>query len=157
MGIKMENYFNHELNYLKKELTRLKTAAQKSASSAKLVKQTVNVSTNLVWVDLSDPYGSARSDVVYEIIPNSGSIIVCTLDWYYGDINGSYTTDQTTREIQVQQFVLPNGNPGVELYFIGTEDGPNSDAARAKDGETITVSVNLTVTCTDNFSIRRYQ
>lgn len=153
----MDSYFNHELNYLKKELTRLKTAAQKSASSAKLVKQTVNVSTNLVWENISYPYGSARSDVIYEIIPNSGSIVVCTLDWYFGDINGSYTTKQTTREIQVHQFALSNGNPAIELYFIGTEDGPNSDAARARNGETITVSVNLTVTCTDNFSIRRYQ
>lgn len=157
MGIKMENYFNHELNYLKKELTRLKTAAQKSASSAKLVKQTVNVSTNLVWVDLSDPYGSARSDVIYEIIPNSDSLVICTLDWYFGDITKSYDIYQSTREIQVQQFALSNGHPAIELYFIGTEDGPNSDAARAKNGETITVSVNLTVTCTDNFSIRRYQ
>ena len=157
MGIKMENYFNHELNYLKKELTRLKTATQKSASSAKLVKQTVNVSTNLVWEDISYPYGSARSDVLYEIVPNTDSIIICTLDWYYGDITKSYDIYQSTREIRVKQLVLPNGKPGIELYFIGTEDGPNSDAARAKNGETITVSVNLTVTCTDNFSIRRYQ
>ena len=152
----MENYFNHELNYLKKELTRLKTATQKSASSAKLVKQTVNVSTNLVWEDISYPYGSARSDVLYEIVPNTDSIIICTLDWYYGDITKSYDIYQSTRKIQVKQLVLPNGNPGVELYFIGTEDGPNSDAARAKIGETITVSVNLTVTCTDNFTLRRY-
>lgn len=152
----MENYFNHELDYLKKELTRLKTAAQKSSRSATLVKQTVNISTNLVWEDISDPYGSARSDVLYEIIPNSDAIITYTLDWYFGDINGSYTTSQTTREIQLHQIVLPNGKPGVELYFIGTEDGPNSDAARAKNGETITVSVNLTVTCTDNFTLRRY-
>lgn len=152
----MDNYFNHELNYLKKELTRLKTAAQKSASSAKLVKQTVNVSTNLVWEDISYPYGSARSDVLYEITPNSDSIIIYTLDWYFGDITKSYDIYQSTREIQVKQLVLPNGKPGIELYFIGTEDGPNSDAARAKNGETITVSVNLTVTCTDNFSIRRY-
>lgn len=152
----MENYFNHELNYLKKELTRLKTATQKSASSAKLVKQTVNVSTNLVWEDISYPYGSARSDVLYEIVPNTDSIIICTLDWYYGDITKSYDIYQTTREIRVKQLVLPNGKPGIELYFIGTEDGPNSDAARAKNGETITVSVNLTVTCTDNFTLRRY-
>ena len=152
----MENYFDHELNYLKKELTRLKTAGQKSASSAKLVKQTVNVSTNLVWEDLSDPYGSARSDVVYEIIPNSDSIVICTLDWYFGDINSSYITNQATREIQMGTFILPTGNYGVYLYFVGTENGPDSDAARAKNGETITVNVNLTVTCTDNFTLRRY-
>lgn len=152
----MDNYFNRELDYLKKELTRIKTNSQKSSSSATLVKQTVNVSTNLVWENISDPYGSARSDVIYEIIPNSDSIVVCTLDWYFGDINGSYTTDQTTREIQVHQFVLSNGHPAIELYFIGTENGPNSDAARARNGETITVSVNLTVTSTDNFTIRRY-
>lgn len=152
----MDNYFNRELNYLKKELTRLKTAGQKSASSAKLVKQTVNVSTNLVWEDLSDPYGSARSWVIYEITPNSDSIIVATLNWYYDDINSSYLTTQSTREVQLKQVILPNGKPGVQLYFIGTENGPNSDAARAKNGETITVSVNLTVTCTDNFTLRRY-
>lgn len=152
----MDNYFNRELNYLKKELTRLKTAGQKSASSAKLVKQTVNVSTNLVWEDISDPYGSARSWVIYEITPNSDSIIVATLNWYYDDINSSYLTTQSTREIQLKQVILPNGKPGVQLYFIGTENGPDSDAARAKNGETITVSVNLTVTCTDNFTLRRY-
>lgn len=153
----MDNYFNRELNYLKKELTALKTAGQKSASSAKLVKQTVSISTNLVWEDLSDPYGSARSWVIYEITPNSDSIIVATLNWYYDDINSSYLTTQSTREIQLKQVILPNGKPGVQLYFIGTENGPNSDAARAKNGETITVSVNLTVTCTDNFTLRRYQ
>ena len=152
----MDNYFNRELNYLKKELTRLKTAGQKSASSAKLVKQTVSISTNLVWEDLSDPYGSARSWVIYEITPNSDSIIVATLNWYYDDINSSYLTTQSTREIQLKQVILPNGKPGVQLYFIGTENGPDSDAARAKNGETITVSVNLTVTCTDNFTLRRY-
>ena len=153
----MDNYFNRELNYLKKELTRLKTAGQKSASSAKLVKQTVNVSTNLVWEDISYPYGSARATAVYEVIPNSDSIIVPTLDWYFGDINQSYDVYQTTREIQMSTFVLPTGNYGVYLYFIGTENGPDSDAARAKNGETITVSVNLTVTCTDNFTLRRYE
>lgn len=153
----MDNYFNRELNYLKKELTRLKTAGQKSASSASLVKQTVSISTNLVWEDLSDPYGSARSWVIYEITPNSDSIIVATLNWYYDDINSSYLTTQSTREIQLKQVILPNGKPGVQLYFIGTENGPDSDAARAKNGETITVSVNLTVTCTDNFTLRRYQ
>lgn len=153
----MDNYFNHELNYLKKELTRLKTAAQKSASSAKLVKQTVNISVNLVWEDISYPYGSARATAVYEIIPNSDSIIVPTLDWYFGDITKSYVVYQSTRKIQMSEFILPTGNPGVYLYFIGTEDGPNSDAARAKNGETITVSVNLTVTCTDNFTLRRYE
>ena len=54
-------------------------------------------------------------------------------------------------------FILPTGNFGVSLYFIGTENGPDSDAARVKNGETITVSVNLTVTCTDNFTLRRYE
>lgn len=153
----MDNYFNRELNYLKKELTRLKTAGQKSASSAKLVKQIVNISVNLAWEDISYPYGSARATAVYEVIPNSDSIIVPTLDWYFGDINGSYTTDQTTRQIQMSTFILPTGNYGVYLYFIGTENGPDSDAARAKNGETITVSVNLTITCTDNFTVRRYE
>lgn len=152
----MDNYFNHELNYLKRELTRLKTASQKSSANSKLVSQTINVSTNLVWEDISYPYGSARSDVVYEINPDSDAIINCTLSWYYGDINQSYLTSQATRKIQMKQIILPSGNPGVELYFVGTEDGPNSDAARARNGETVTVSVNLTITCTDTFTVRRY-
>lgn len=152
----MDNYFNHELNYLKRELTRLKTASQKSSANSKLVSQTINVSTNLVWEDISYPYGSARSDVVYEINPDSDAIINCTLSWYYGDINQSYLTSQATRKIQMKQIILPSGNPGVELYFVGTENGPNSDAARARNGETVTVSVNLTITCTDTFTVRRY-
>lgn len=151
----MENYFDTEINYLKKEITRLKTSTQKSSSNVAFVSQTVTCSVNLNWEDLSQPYGSARALAIYEIIPEDDAIIMPTLSWYFGDIMQGANIQFVTRRIQFTRLVLPSGNEGVQLYFIGTENGPNSDAARAKNGEIITVSVDLKVVCDENFTLRR--
>lgn len=152
----MQDYFEHEITQAKKELTRLKTSSQKSSANARIIEQTVNISVNLAWEDISVPYGSARAEVFYETIPDGPAIVNSTLDWYYADINESYNTTYSTRQIKLRPCILPNGNQGVRIYFIGTENGPNSDAARAKNGETITMSVNLTVKSTNLITVRRY-
>lgn len=152
----MQDYFEHEITQAKKELTRLKTSAQKSSANARIIEQTVNISVNLEWEDISYPYGSARAEVFYETIPDGPAIVNSTLDWYYADINESYNTAYSTRQIRLRPCILPNGNRGVRIYFIGTENDPNSDAVRVKNGETITMSVNLTVKSTNLITVRRY-
>lgn len=151
----MDNYFDQEIKSMEREITDLKTASQKSAATAPMVTKTVNVSTNLEYEDISYPWGSARSTVRYEVQTDYDEIIVPTLDWYFGDITQSGQTDQPTREIQLNTRIATNGKIIVELYFIGTENGANSDAQRVKNGETVTVSVNLTVRCTNDFNLRR--
>lgn len=151
----MDNYFDSEIKNIKREITDLKTASQKSAATAPMVTKTVNVSTNLEYKDISYPWGSARSTVRYEVQTDYDEIIIPTLDWYFGDISKSGMTGQPTREIQLNIRVATNGKIIVELYFIGTEDGANSDAQKVKNGETVTVSVNLTVKCTNDFNLRR--
>lgn len=151
----MDNYFDREIKSMEREITDLKTASQKSAATAPMVTKTVNVSTNLEYEDISYPWGSARSTVRYEVQTDYDEIIVPTLDWYFGDITQSGQTDQPTREIQLNTRIATNGKIIVELYFIGTENGANSDAQRVKNGETVTVSVNLTVRCTNDFNLRR--
>lgn len=152
----MDNYFDREFNSLEKELLRLKTSAQKSAGVMKTISKTVNVTVNLQYKDYSYPTGSARADAFYEVVTDADAIVIPTLDWYYGDINQSASLDNSTRRIMVWWGFRPNGNIGIHLYFIGTEPGDNSDAARTKRGETVTVSVNLTVLCTQDFVIRSF-
>lgn len=151
----MDNYFNQEIKSIKREITAIKTASQKSAVTAPMVTKTTNVNTNLEYKDISYPWGSARSTVKYEVETDNAEIIIPTLDWYFGDISRAGMTDQSTREIQLNTRVASSGNIIVELYFIGTENGVDSDAQKVKNGETVTVSVNLTVRCTNDFNLRR--
>lgn len=152
----MEEYFTREMITIERELTRLKTSGQKSGASAKLVSKTIAVSANLQYEDISWPTGSARATVIYEIDTGYNSLITATLDWYYGDVTQAANVEFTTRKIVLKPVVLSNGNRGISLYFIGTEKGDDSDAARTKRGETVTVNVNLTVNATNNFTIQEY-
>lgn len=151
----MNNYFDEELKYLEKELTYLKTAGMKSSTQLSIITQSINVSVNLQYEPISYPTGSARASALFEVETTHDSIIMPTLDWYYGDIKEAANVYFTTREIRLSQGILTNGNYGIYLYFIGTEQGANSDAARTKNGETVTVSVNLTVSSIGKFTMRR--
>lgn len=151
----MDNYFDSEFNNLEKELLRLKTSGQKSASSIKTISKTIHISVNLQYEDISWPTGSARATKHYRIITNNDAIIIPTLSWYYGDVTEGANVYFTTRKIRVDMGLLQNYY-AVRLYFIGTEQGDNSDAARTKRGETVTVSVDMTVLSTQDFTIEEY-
>lgn len=152
----MDNYFDREIEYLENELTNLKTAAQKSAGAIKTTSKTISVSVNLKYEDISYPTGSARAAKYYEVITDKDAIIIPTLSWYFGDVMEGANVYFVTREIRMRTGLRQNGNFAFELYFIGTEQGNNSDAARTKRGETVTVSVNLTVLCTQNFTLQEF-
>lgn len=149
----MQNYFDREIKYLEKEITNLKTSGQKSSALVKTIAKTTTVSVQLQWEDISYPNGSARARAAYEVVTSKDAIIMSTLSWYHENIFSNYI--KTSREITLTRGVLSNGNYGAYLYFYGTEGGDNSDAARTKRGETVTVSVDLTVVCTQDFTLRR--
>lgn len=152
----MDDYFNREFDFLERELTQLKTSSQRSASAVSTVIKTVNVSVNLQYEDISYPTGSARALVYYEVDTDEDVIIMPTLSWYYGDITQAANVFFTTRRIDMDSgWLTPSNKYGIALYFIGTEQGDNSDAARTKRGETVTVSVDLTVLCTQDFTLTR--
>lgn len=149
----MNDYFEREIIHLEKELTNLKTSAQRSGGIVKTVSKTVAITVQLQWEDISWPNGSARAETFYEVVTDKDAIIIPTLSWYDEDVFEPLFG--TKREIQVTRGFLNNGNYGIYLYFIGSEQGDNSDAARTKRGETVNVSVDLTVVSTQDFTFRK--
>ena len=149
----MDNQFEEEIKRLEDEITSIKTAGQKSATVAQVVSQTVDASTQLHYEDISYPTGSARGEAFFEISTSRDAIIIPTLSWYDEDVTEPiYGRD---REIDVTQGITSNGDYGIFLYFVGSEVGDDSDAARTKRGETVIVNVTLTVAATQEFVIRR--
>lgn len=149
----MNDYFEKEILNLERELKNLKTSAQRSGGIVRVVSQTVHVSVNLEWEDISWPTGSARAEATYEVITDRNALIMPTLSWYDEDV--FEPAFGTKREIRMQRGVLSNGNQSIYLYFIGSEQGEDSDAARTKRGETVAVTVDLTITSTQDFVIRK--
>jgi len=154
----MNNYFDRELLALEKELLWLKTSSQKSSSLVETTSQTIPISVNLeLGTGSSDPFAVAV--LYYEIVASQDALIIPTLDWYYADITQAWRVLPTVyaRYIDMKQIILPNGNNGIKFTVFGTNMGANNDAHRVAAGETITISFNLTVRCTTNFTLRRYQ
>ena len=149
----MNDYFEKEIIQLERELTNLKTAGQKSSALVKTMSKSLDITVQLEYQDISWPTGSARAQAAYEIITDSDALIIPTLSWYDEDIHEPSML--TTREITMTRGMSANGNYTVHLYFIGSEQGENSDAARTKRGEIVTVSVTLSVVSTQEFTIRK--
>lgn len=150
----MENYFENEIKLIESELTNLKQSKIRSAGAIAISKQNVAVSADLQYEDSGGAYGSAYAIKVYEIATSSPAIIMPTLSWYSSDIEKpAILTEYSARKIDIYQAILDNGNCAVVLYFNGTNDSSTSDAAKVQAGETVTISVELTVACTENFTI----
>lgn len=152
----MQEYFEREISSMERELRYLKTCAQRSAGSMVVASQTLNLSVPLQYIHNPPLNDQARASKWFEIITSKDELIVPTLSWYFQDLSQASSTIFTTRVIQLWTGILPNGNYGVNLYFIGSEVGVNNDAERLKNGETIEISVDLTVRCTGDFEIREY-
>lgn len=148
----MQDYFENEVKRVERELLWLKTSGQKSASAIATTSRTLHLNVNLQYEEISWPTGSARASKWFQVVPENDAIIIPTLSWYHGDINQAADIEIMTREIRLDIGIV-NGKYTIGLYFIGTEKGDNSDAARTKRGETVTVSVDLTVVSTSNFTI----
>ena len=151
----MDSYFDREFTNTEKELLRLKTSSTKSAGAVGVVSKSVDVSVNLQYEEISYPTGSARASKYYEIETTHNAIVIPTLDWYSGNIMDVANVQYITRQIKMTTGEM-GGKYNIELYFIGTEQGDNSDAARTKRGETVTVTCKLTIYSTQDFTIKEY-
>lgn len=151
----MQNYFENEVKNVERELLWLKTSGQKSASAIDTASEKISLNVNLEYQEISYLTGSARASKWYRVRTDDDAIIVPTLSWYYGDISQAANPEFTTREIQMSTGIM-NGVFVIGLYFIGTEKGDNSDAARVKRGETVTVSVDLNIVCTSEFTVEEF-
>ena len=156
----MNNYFDTELLYLDKELTYLKTSMPRSASLVVTTSQTLHLDARLEIG--TKPYQGDPDVAVrvynYEIVTEENALIIPTLDWYYDDISQAWREPPTiyARYIDMVEVILPNGNPGLRLTVFGTNVGTNNDAERVAAGQNVTISFNLTVRCSHEFTIREY-
>lgn len=152
----MQEYFENELKNMERELRYLKTSAQRSAGAMVVASKTLNLTVPLQYIHNPPLNDQARADKWFEVITDKDELIIPTLSWYFQDLSQASSTIFTTRVIELFQTMLPNGNYGLYLYFIGSEIGTNNDAERLRNGETVEVSVDLTVRCTSDFEIREF-
>lgn len=149
----MRNALDQELKYLEDEILRLKTGAQKSAQSAELVVKTVTVSAPLVLRNTPPLVPSATKYKLYEVVQDGDEITRAYLSWWYSNVQTSAEPINHSRDIRMQYCILNDGNMGIKMYFRGSNDGASSDVQRMINGEQITLSVDLTVVSTGDFSI----
>lgn len=152
----MQEYFERELSNMERELRYLKTSSQRSAGAMVISSQTLQLSVPLQYIHDPPLNDQARAEKWFEIITDSEQLIVPTLSWYFQDLSQASSTIFTTRVIELWPTILPNGNYGVNLYFIGSELGDNNDAERLKNGESINIDVDLTIRCTNDFIVQEY-
>ena len=148
----MRNALDQELQYLEDEILRLKTGAQKSAQSAELVVKTVTVNAQLELRNTPPLLPSARKYKLIEIVQGEPELTRAYLSWYYEDVHLAAEI-YYPREIRMHYCILNDGNIGIKMYFLGSTNGPNSDVQRMINGEQITLSVDMTVVSTGDFSI----
>lgn len=150
----MRNELDLELQYLEDEILRLKTGAQKSAQTAELVVKTVTVNAPLELHNEPPAAPYANKYKLMEIAQDEPELTRVYLSWYYGDIFIAAEPLNHPRIIRMQYCILNNGRMGIKLNFSGSSaGGANSDVQRMINGEQITLSVDMTVVSTGEFSI----
>lgn len=143
----MENYFSNEINHVKKELTRLKTTAQKSAGNIKTASQSIQVNMSL---SLREPFG-AMGEAHYKIITESNALASFTLDKYYDDIHYDLLPIIHPRE----RHILPLQIDANTIYLVIQAQGDGNDIQTLTDGGSVTITSTLTVRCTAPFTIEQ--
>ena len=150
----MENYFDREILALERELSQIKTAAQRSSGVIKTVSKTIQVSVSLV---ISESRTFCRGYTYYEITTNSDSILQITLDWYHQNVMDEWKIARTSRYILARTVRLNNGKLGIQVVSQGTNwsADQSDDLSRLERGESISITANMTILSTDNFTIRK--
>lgn len=151
----MDNYFDNEIKQLQKEIINLKTSGTKSAEIVETISQTIPISMQLSLGQSSTPPG-AVAQKYFEIETDDNALVMITLDHYYDDINEAWQVlpKVTARYFDMTRFEFQNGNIGVRLIAYGTNTGADNDAEKISGGQVVTMSCNMTVRCTTNFSLR---
>lgn len=143
----MENYFSNEINHVKKELTRLKTTAQKSAGTITTASQSIQVNIPL---SLRSPV-DAMGEVDYKIITESNALVSFTLDKYYDDIHYDLLPIIHPRE----RHILPLQMDANTIYLVVQAQGDGNDIQTLTDGGSVTITNTLTIRCTTPFTIEQ--
>lgn len=149
----MKNALDQELKYLEDEILRLKTGAQKSAQSAELVVKTNTVNAKLELQNTPPYVPSATKYKLLEIVQDEAELTRVYLSWYYQDIQQAAEPINHPRDVRMRYCILDDGNMGVKLYFRGSYGSADADVQRMLNGEQITLSVDMTVVSTGDFSI----
>lgn len=139
----MQNYFENELTRLEKEMTWLKTSAVKSGATITSQVKTIQYNIGLELVSSTNANGSQR----FILTLNDSAIFNSTLDKYYDNITLDSTGD--TRRRTITSYWLNNNT----FYIIVYAWGDSNDIATLEGGGSVTISGNLTITCTDDFTL----
>lgn len=139
----MQEYFEHELGMLEKEMRWLKTSNVKSGAAISSMVRKVSYSIALRLASSTNATGS----VLYRARVSSEAILNATLDKYYDDIAVGPGGD--TRRRAVEMYCIESGE-----YIIRVSAwGDSNDIVTLTGGGSVTMSGTLAITCTDDFSL----
>ena len=143
----MENYFDNEIKNMKRELTQLKTATQTSAVAVPTVSQSLSIPITL---ELANPY-LAKGSAYVRVSASSDTILMATLDSYFDDITRATDFPATTRKTYIIMDYKGNGETLIYIDFTGNA----SDRSTLSGGGSVTVTKQLTVRATEEFTLER--
>lgn len=142
----MQNYFDNEIKNIERELLALKTASTVSSIPLELIQRSVQISIPL---QLSIYQTTATGAVAYKIVSDEDLIVYPYLSWYYENI---YDIEVTGEHRYLRMMSL--FQDGAPLIFINAR-GSENDIQRMIGGESITLTANLTVVATRNFTMEK--
>lgn len=149
----MNDYFEREILAVERELTRLKTAAQRSSGTVVTTKASKEIN-----IELHNTSAGCRGEADYVITMSKDCLVNITLDWYFEDVTKEWQPFRTSRSMSYHKSILPDGKIGVHIIARGTDystDG-SDDESRVARGETIVLTTTMTVLATNNISIEEY-
>lgn len=145
----MDNYLDREIKQLNKEILALKTSAQKSAGIVPTVMQTFGVTIQL-RIQSTAPL-SCSGMAEYVITTENDALLMVTLDKYYDDITKVSDDPRTTRNADLYLSKYNDGKMSLIVSSYGTYD----DAVTIQDGGSVSISRQVTIRCTSDFTIER--
>lgn len=150
----MEQFFEREFLALERELSQLKTAAQRSSGMVETTSKTIPLSIPL---QISSSGMACDGSVEYKLKAESNSIITVTLDWYYENVAEEWQLYRTSRAVRVSQIGLPNGYIGITVTASGTDysTDQSDDLSRLERGESVSITANMTILSTNEFTLER--
>lgn len=155
----MNDYFEKEILSLEQELRNLKTSAQRSAGVIESISKTVDISIPLKIEYNDGGVAFARGETTYQVVPDSDSLIMITLDLYNEDVSKMWEPWQSTRTITLFKVKLDDGRVGIQIDVEGSQidyDGKETDLEKLQRGQEVNVPIKLTVRSTDDFSVGVY-
>lgn len=146
----MDNYFDREIKHIKREILGLKQSQQKSAATVPTSVKTASISLDLEIIDSGDP----RATIHYKVETPSRALVFATLDKYYDDITlNDHRWNPDTRVARLSVQKASKLVYYISITFIGT----GQDYVTIRDGGKVTMSRNLTVRCTDTFTMTKVE